>query len=293
MDRNGNTTLLPGVPRNYTQLDLSPDGTRALAQIGPGAGSGDVFVVDLARGSVTQVTFDGHSGTALWLPDSRHIAWSRSDGKGGEEIVTRSLSGDEAPRVLARSSLPLAISDVVADGSALLYSEYGNVDSDVMLVPRVGSATPRPIVQEPLAQAGGVLSPDGRWIAYVNDETGVREVCVRPVGRAGGRVQISPNGGVLPLWAPDGSVIYYLSGRGLVAATILIRGDVVLVDSTRRLFEMSFRSGDTSLRDLDIHPSGEKFLVRVAAGATNEMREIAVRLNWAASLQSRARETAH
>jgi len=290
--RFGTTTLLPGVPRNYTQLDVSPDGTRALAQIGPGGGNGDVYVVDLARGSVSQVSFGGRSGTAQWMPDNQHIAWSQSDGSGGEVIVIRSLSGDDSARVLARSNLPLAISDVVADGSALLFTEYGNVESDVMMVPSDGSGPARPIVQEPLAQVQGVLSPDGRWIAYASDETGVREICVRPMGRAGGRVQISPNGGVLPLWAPDGRELFYVTGRGVSAATLVIRGDVVLVDSTRHLFDLPMRSGDSALRQLDIHPSGEKFLITVAAGETNEMREIAVRLNWSASLQSKTHDTA-
>ncbi len=290
--RFGNTTVLPGVPRSYTQLDVSPDGTRALAQIGPGGGGGDVFVVDLERGSVNQITFDGHSGTAQWMPDNQHIAYSRSGGSGGEEIVLHRLSGGDSPRVLARSSFPLAISSIVEGGNALLFSEYGKADADVMMVPTDGSGPARSIVQEPLAQFQGVLSPDGRWVAYGSDETGVREICVRPMGRAGGRVRISTNGGVFPIWAPDGRELYYSSGREMVAATLVVQGDVMLVDSTRHLFDLPMRGGDSALRHFDIHPSGEKFLMAVAAGEANEMREIAVRLNWAASLQSRTRETA-
>jgi Tol biopolymer transport system component len=292
VDRDGNRTLLPGEPRKYSQLDLSPDGTRVLAQIGAGGGNDDVFLVDLARGSANQITFGGHSGSAKWLPDGRHIAWSRNTDAGGSEIVMRSLSGDDSARVLTRSSLPLGISDVLKDGSALLFSEYGSVQSDVMEVPTNGSGAVRPIVLEPLSQASGVLSPDGRWVAYVSDETGMREVCVRPVGRTGGRVQISPNGGTTPMWAHDGRELYYRSGGGLVVATVTVRGETALVDSTRRLFDLPLVGGDSSVRDFAMHPSGEKFLVRVAAGETNEMREVAVRLNWAASLGSKTRESA-
>jgi serine/threonine-protein kinase len=287
MDRVGNSTLLPGEPRDYGQFDLSPDGTRVLAQIGPGGGGDDVFLVDLARGTSNQITFGGHSGSPKWMPDGQHIAWSRNTGTGGAEIVIRSLSGGDSARVLTRSSLPLAISDVLKDGSALLFSEYGSVQSDVMEVSTDGSDAIRPMVQEPLSQSSAVLSPDGHWVAYVSDESGVREVCVRPVGRAGGRVQISPNGGTTPMWAHDGRELYFRSGGGVVAATVAVRGDAMFVDSTRRLFDLSLMGGDSSLRGFAVHPSGEKFLVRVAAGETNEMREIAVRLNWATSLRSK------
>ena len=69
-----------------------------------------------------------------------------------------------------------------------------------------------------------------------------------------------------------------------MAARMDFRGDAAFVDATERLFELSVMGGDSSIRQYDVHPSGERFLVPIPIGDTNEMREISVRLGWAASL---------
>jgi Tol biopolymer transport system component len=253
-----------------------------LAQIGAGGGEGNVFLIDLARGAANQVTFGGHDGTPRWMPDGQHMVWSRvNDGR--VELVSRSVLGGDSVRVLAQSNLPLIVSSVRRDGSAVLYSEYGSVDSDIWEVP-VGGGPARAVVQEPRSQARGMGSPDGRWIAYVTDESGAREVCVRPVGRTGGRTQISTNGGIGPMWAPDSRSLYFLSGAGLVEADLVDRGGALAADSTRFLFEVPLANGDGSVQTVDIDPSGRRFLVRTPEGEANELREISVRLNWAQSL---------
>jgi serine/threonine protein kinase/Tol biopolymer transport system component len=291
IDRSGNKTLVPGEPRDFLGFAVSPDGTQALVEIGPGGGNGDVFLVDLGGGSMNQITFNGHDGSPRWLPDGKHFAWARASDQGGDTIVMRSVLGGDSTRVLARSNLPLIVSDVAPDGGSILFQEYGSVDADVLQVATSGAEV-RTLVKEPRSQTGGRLSPDGQWIAYVSNETGVTEVCVRPVGRAGGRVQISSGGGWTPRWSPDGHELYYAvggaAGGALMATHMVVRDGAMFADETQRLFDLPFFGGDSSIRDYDVDSSGEKFLVRVPAGETNEMREIAVRLRWAASLRSLA-----
>jgi serine/threonine-protein kinase len=151
-DLAGKTTVVPGEPRNYQFFDISPDGKSALATIGPGGGDGDIFLIDLARGTTNQVTFSGHNGTPLWTPDGQHMVWSRVNG-GRNEIAKRSVLGGDSASVLVTSRFPLIATDVTPDGSAAVYSEYGSVDSDVWEVP-IGGGTARPIVQERHSQVG-------------------------------------------------------------------------------------------------------------------------------------------
>lgn len=284
VDKSGKRTLVPGEARNYLGFDISPDGTRALAEIGAGGGSGDVFLVDLETGSTNQITFTNHNSSARWLPDGKHFVWSRGiDGKG--TVVMRSVLGGDSLHVLARSELPLIVTGVSPDGSTVLFNAYGSVDSDVLEVSVSGGAV-RPIVHEPRNQSQGCLSPDGRWMAYGSNQTGTQEVCVRPVGRAGGRTQIASGVRGKPLWSPDGRVLYYATGNALMATHLTIRGDAMFAGETQRVFDLPFLGTDSSISDYDVHPSGEKFLLRVPAGEMNEMREIAVRLGWAASLPS-------
>ena len=281
-DLAGRTTVVPGEPRNYQFFDISPDGKSALAQIGSGGGDGDIFQIDLARGTSNQVTFDGHDGTPYWTPDGQHMVWSRVHG-GMVQIARRSVLGADSASVLARSRLPLIATGVMPDGSAALYSEYGNVNSDIWSVP-IGGGAARDIVKDPQSQVAGKISPDGQWIAYVTTETGAREVCVRPLNHPGGRTQISQNGGITPMWAPSGRVLYYVSGGGLVESILSIRGGAMVADSTRYLFDIPVANSDGSIQAVGIDPSGKRFLVRTPEGEPNELREISVRLNWAASL---------
>jgi Tol biopolymer transport system component len=284
VDLQGNVTPLPGAPRGYNQLALSPDDTRALVEIGPGGGNDDVFLADLERGSVNQITFDGHSGSGRWLPDGRHIVWSRTGPDGDEEIVLRSLFGDDKLRVLTHGTLPLTIDDVLSDGSAVLFNEYGSVDADVLMVPTDGSGAVQTLIQEPLNQSTAAVSPDGKWIAYASNETGLTQVCVRPMQRAGGRVQISPNGGRAPTWSRDGRRLYYNAGGSVDVATVAVRGGAMVVESLEQLFELPLLGADSSIRGFDLSSKGDKFLVRITAGEANERREISVRLNWAQSI---------
>jgi len=279
---DGRTTVVPGEPRSYQFFSISPDGRSALAQIGPGGGDGNVFLIDLARGTANQITFSGHDGTPVWLPDGQHMVWTRDAGA-RVEIVTRSVLGTDSTRVLTQSSLPLLASGVFPDGSEVVYSEYGSVESNLHAVPITGGP-PHVIVHEPHAQSRGAVSPDGRWIAYVSDESGVREVCVRPFGRMGGRMQISTNGATGPMWAPDSRALYYISGTGLSEALLSVHGAALVADSTRYLFDVPPANNDGSVQAVDMDPSGKRFLVCMPSHEGAELREISVRLKWAESL---------
>src|SRR5882762_540675 len=78
-----------------------------------------------------------------------------------------------------------------------------------------------PYLQTEFSEAGGQYSPDGKWVAYFSDESGNNEVCVRSILPTGGKLLVSPSGGMRPVWRRDGKEIFYLSTAGeLMAAKV-------------------------------------------------------------------------
>ena len=92
-----------------------------------------------------------------------------------------------------------------------------NLDLWTMPAPPA-SGEPKPFLEGDGAQAQGQFSPDGRWVAYVSDESGRPEVYVRRFQSGGDRWQISSNGGAQPRWRADGREIFYVSTSGTLMA---------------------------------------------------------------------------
>lgn len=151
-----------------------------------------------------------------------------------------------------------------------------------------GSGRRDTIVAEPRSQTQGVLSPDGRWIAYTSDQGNERNLWIRPVGRPGTAVQVTREGGLIPIWSPDGRTLYHVTAGGMYATALEPSGDGLLPAPSRRLFDMPIITGDGSLRDVALHPSGTKFLVRVAPREGSELREIVVMPGWSRTLEATA-----
>jgi hypothetical protein len=287
-DLSGRLTRVPGEARAWRNFDLSPNGTHVIGEVGPGGGgASDVFVVDLALGSARQVTFDHQSGTPKWLPGGRRFARDLSTQPMG--VVVGDVDGADSGRVLVRSPVPITISDVSPDGRDILYSEYGPAEFDVHAVAADGSGPPRTLVGGPRGQSQGAISPDGRWVAYANDQSGQREIWIQSIDRPGVRVQVTSRGGMLPLWALDGRTLYVVSGSRVEAVPLRITDAAVVPESPRHLFEMPASHGDGSSRDIDLHPSGGRFLVLVPAEDTSELREIVVMTGWARTLGEKRR----
>jgi Tol biopolymer transport system component len=110
-----------------------------------------------------------------------------------------------------------------------------------------------------------MVSPDGRWLAYVSDESGRDEVYVRPFGRPGGRTPISTEGGRSPVWSPtSGEILYGTASRGqgqVMIAAYTIEGGALVVDKARVWAGASYQFRGPN-RMFDLHPDG----TRIALG---------------------------
>jgi Tol biopolymer transport system component len=79
-----------------------------------------------------------------------------------------------------------------------------------------------------------MFSPDGRWIAYYSNESGVDQVYVRAFPDKGGKRQVSVNGGFVPMWSQNGGELFFLSFDGHpMVATYATKRDSFAADEPR------------------------------------------------------------
>ena len=170
-----------------------------------------------AGSAATGMSGHGHAGTMsrlttgpalernpLWSPDGRTVLYN----SGPSIIVSRGASDGSVEEQLLRDRTMLLPSDVSRDGRMLLYSRAAELSMDLWYLSLVGDCTPHPYLEGPFHERDGQFSTDGKWVAYVSNETGRNEIYVQPFPGSGGRVQVTTGGGQQPRWAPRGTSLY-------------------------------------------------------------------------------------
>jgi hypothetical protein len=109
-----------------------------------------------------------------------------------------------------------------------------------MLDTTVDSA--RVLLEGAFNQFGARLSPDGRWLAYVSDESGRNEVFVRSFPDLERKWQVSIEGGASPHWRKDGRELVFVSqigtDRWMSSASIAATAAGVSIGEPQRLFRV-------------------------------------------------------
>ena len=145
---------------------------------------------------------------------------------------------------------------------------------------------PIPLIQSPDNKYGAFLSPDGRWLAYVSDESGRPEVYVRPFPNVRtARWQVSRAGGAEPVWAHSGRELFYRSGSGDLVAAAVTLGVSFQVTAERVLFPTRDYFYDGLHPSYTVSPDDRSFLfVRFATGVKSQA---VVVLNWLEELRAK------
>ena len=263
LEQDGRTRPLLAKTGNYGRPSLSPDGRRLALEILDGSNR-DIWVEDLERDTATRLTFDGKVFDPIWTPDGRSIvfqdaegiSWARADGGGKPQLLMRTK--DTAwPWSFTPNGQRLAYFE--ATGSYDLWTVPIEGDS---AEPRAGK--PESLLQTPFDERYPMLSPDGRWLAYVSNESGAYEVYVRafPRGSGGGKWQISSDTGTYPMWSRTGGQLFFetLDNRVMVAA-YTVQGDSFVAEKPRLWSERQLYNLATASRNLDLAPDGKRFAV--------------------------------
>jgi Tol biopolymer transport system component len=282
-DREGKILGTVGDPSGYWEPCLSNDGNRIAVSVGQDVG--DIWIYDLDRDMRTRFTFDtADERYPLWSPDDSQLAFMSGRNAEGE-IYVRPTSGQGDASLLFTADTQIGLTDWSSDGRLIFFNRLnlGDDGNDIWIIDMQTSEA-APLLTGRFNQTGASLSPDGRWLAFVSDESGKPEVYVQSFPEAKGRWMVSSDAGPRPAerprWRRDGRELYYLRGGAVVA--VPVAGDATFSFGTpTTLFSVSVTSASA---DYAIAEDGQRIL-------TNELPptgpgKVGARLiqNWTAAL---------
>jgi serine/threonine-protein kinase len=139
---------------------------------------------------------------------------------------------------------------------------------DLMRLAIDGTRRVTPLLQTKFDERNGIVSPDGRWLAYESNSSGPTEIYVRPFPNVGdGQWLVSTAGGTRPLWARSGKELFYIGADGaLLRVPVEASGATWNAGTPTTLFERRYVTGGTLLRTYDVSPDGRRFLMVKALG---------------------------
>jgi len=193
---------------NLQTARISPQGDRVALQID--TGENDIWVLDLARGVRTRLTFGPVQNTfPVWSPDGKWIAYN-SERNGRSNIYRKLSDGSGAEELLLTDDHVKLPDDWSRDGKYLLYSSVTGNESEIWALPLEGERKPFLVLPHNSILYGAQLSPNGRWLAYSSAESGLLQLYVVPFRGGQGKWQVSPQGGGRAQWSQDGKQLYYM-----------------------------------------------------------------------------------
>jgi serine/threonine-protein kinase len=277
VDRRGSSETLPFPPGDYIRPRLSPDGNRIAVNTGR-----SIAIFDRRSGGFTRLSSEGSVGWPAWTPDgsrliyasirpgtSWDLAWRPADGSGHEELL---LLDEEIQH-------PGAISP---DGTTVAYQEVGPRGWDISML-SIGRPESARVFQGTAArEESPYFSPDGRWLAFVSDVSGRKEVYVRPVAGEG-MWQVSTGGGTEPVWSGR-KEIFYRNGPQMLSVEISTAPGFT-VGRTQVLFEGAYVSERFGAPGYDVTRDGQRFLM--IRNDSAPMTRLNVIVNWDADLVDR------
>ena len=277
LDRNGKD--LGTVADKLTGLQLariSPQGDRIVMQID--AGMNDLWVLDLARRVRTRLTFGPVANIIpLWSPDGKWIAYTSKRGD-RFALYRKASDGSGAEETLTTTDQPIFPSDWSSDGKYLLYWQRDAAGhGQVYVLPIEGDRKPKLIV--PWGSFAN-LSPNGRWLAYQSNESGVPEIYVVNFQGGQGKWQVSARGGTSPKWSRDGKVLYYLDPTNtLIAVPVVDAGSAPRFGAAQSLVS-NWAAPNVFY---DVSPDGKKILLPRVAQQVSQF--VTVVTNFTAELK--------
>lgn len=283
-DRSGVQLSLLGQPQDEIRTPrLSPDGSR-VAVYGMQDGGSSVWVHQSERSIKTRLTPERSiNRRPIWSPKGDRIAFLSSRSGAEDLYIKSSTATGEAKKILDQTD-NMVIHDWSADGRYIVF-QVQNPGSrrDLRFLEHVGGDRweSNTFLETEADERVAVFSPDGRYLAYLSDESGRDEVYVKPFPSGPGKWQVSENGGTQPHW--EGDEIFFVSDDTLFAAQVSQAGGF-RVRSTERLFQHRGLVNNLPIQSYDVAPGGEKFVL-IESIKDDPVSTIHIIQNWAASLE--------
>jgi hypothetical protein len=273
---------------NFMHVSVSPDGRRVAVDNTEGEQQ-SILVREIEGGATARLSFDGKSNMRpVWHPDGSRIAWVSPEDSSSKVLVKRADGVGPVTQLL--SSALAWEAEWSRDGEWIVYRQFGELDADDIFAVRTrGDTTPVAIATSRFYERGATLSPDGRYVAYVSNESSRDEVYVRPFpGADANRWVLSAGGGSEPRWSPLGDELFYVSEDEELLSVPVTLGDRFAHGAPRRLFSVDAFARETNSRAYDVTPDGKAFVMLRPTPATFGAPILVE--NWTSELRRKLRK---
>ena len=280
-------------PGGYNMPALSPDEKSVAvsrADLLTGTAS-DIWLINLERGTQIRLTDDPATDNfPAWSATGDRITFASTRNR-QSSIYVKLSNGSAVEEPLVSSAEQKFNPTFSPDGKFIIYSQLNpKTNLDLYLVSTGSDKKIETFLQTNFIEAQARVSPNGRWVAYISDETGKFEVYIQTFPVAGGKVAVSVGGGSQPQWRADGQELYYYApSRKLMAVEVNSNSPTFGVGIARPLFDIRSLGAaiDQTFPGNGYYTSarnGKRFLVP-SLPETPQRQQINVILNWTADLK--------
>ena len=274
-----------------SSLALSPDGTHMAVEFLNAKSTSsnvDIWTRAVDGGALSRLTFEGTiNQRPRWSRDGRDVLFV-SNRSGLSALYRQRADGSSPARLAASDRRGLGEGLESPDGSWLILRSGDDRCCDIMAMRAGVDSAPAPIVANPaFRERSPALSPDGKWLAYVSDETGKFEVFVRPFPDVNsGKWQVSSAGGMSPQWSRNGDELFFLDGANDMQAARISTKPTFAVLSRQRLFSANGYFANPWAQAYDVTPDGKRFMMlRVGSSSTISSGSLVLVQNFLPELQ--------
>jgi serine/threonine protein kinase len=281
--RDGTAAGTLGSSAEFMNIALSFDGQQAAVDRfdrTPG-----IWLLDTARGNATRATFGvGYESTPVWSPDAAAFAFSAAVSTPPNLFLKRVGTAGDPERLFGTAAQTLFPQSWSRDGRFIAYvSTDPRTESDIWVLAVSGDRKPTPFLRTRFAEAFARISPDGRWMAYTSNESGIEAVYVTRFPEPGVKWPVSTNGGSFPVWRHDSRELFYRAADGKLMAVPVGPGSDFAPGAPIPLFEPP-RAEISTLgfgTFYDVAPDG-RFLINILVERTSPPATVV--LNWPAGI---------
>ncbi len=294
MDRAGkivNNIQPDPLPFQLPSFRLSPD-EKQLVQATRESGKTDYWIVNLARGTRTRLTFDNSARGWFcgWTPDGQRVMYASGNTPAVYKISLKAADGSGEPREFL-NGLDASFSP---DGKFVVYSaperQQSQQDWDLWYIGTEPGAKPSPFLVTPKDQRYADFSPDGNYVAYASNESGRYEVYVKPFPNGEGKSRVSIDGGAVPRWSRRGDELFFASGNDIMVVHVQTKPTLVL-GQPQKLFTRQRPVGadrpEGFYDSYDVSADGQRFVMLQSDEQTTTSQKLIIIQNWFAEFKDK------
>jgi hypothetical protein len=270
VNSSGQTRVVIPQVRSYNGVRYSPDGKRIAVSVGS-ITSTDIYLFESSTRTFTRLTTEGSTNDRPeWTPDGRRVLYRSDRTSPVNSIWSQAIDASgPAERVIGGGNADVWEAVVSPDSKTLLFRTGTIASADIFTRALAGDTTSKPFAATSFTELGPRFSPDGHWVAYTSDESGVNQIYVRPFPGPGARVPVSIEGGENPIWSRDGRYLFYAKDQQIIVASVNFT-PTFGVSSQRVFFEGDFIS-NPGHATYDVAPNSNELLMVKPVGGESPL----------------------